>query len=219
MSSMRETNLAYRDGEHALHGTWLSVDVIALTEDADQARVVLIEREGTPHRGETTLPGGLLAAWNGETVDQAARRIIREKVGVEITGAIVDLFTVSDRDRDERGHTVSVVVAARVPADTPGAVTAGQIPDQMPFGHTGMALRALRKLNQRMFADPDTTYALLGDTTTAKEAFTLMRACSDLSDTAVRARLERSKLYVSRARETGSATPAGGRPPLLWQRA
>lgn len=45
MRSMRDTNLAYESGDHPLHGTWLSVDVVALSEDP-QPRIVLIERRG-----------------------------------------------------------------------------------------------------------------------------------------------------------------------------
>jgi len=85
MRSMAESNLAVRPGDHPVHGTWLSVDVVALTDDPEP-KIVLIERAGAPHKGETTLPGGLLAAWDGETVEQCARRIMRDKAGTELTG-------------------------------------------------------------------------------------------------------------------------------------
>ncbi|MGC7255688.1 NUDIX hydrolase, partial [Mycobacteroides abscessus subsp. massiliense] len=81
-----------------------------------------------PHKGETTLPGGLLAAWDGETVEQCARRIVRDKAGTELTGGVAVVDVISDPDRDERGHTVSIVVVARVPAEATGAVPVIQIP-------------------------------------------------------------------------------------------
>lgn len=191
--------------------TWLSVDVVALTEDEPVPRLVLIRRAGTPHRGATTLPGGLLAAADGETVEQAARRIVRQKAGVEITGGVAVVDVVSDPLRDERGHTVSIVVAARVPRGTTGAVPVSAIPDAMPFQHTEIARGALARIGERLLADASTTYALLGPETTFVEVFSLLRACTSITDTAARARLDRSPLYTrtDRYRKTdGSGRPA-----------
>ena len=216
MTSMRETNLSYRDGEHPVHGTWLSVDVVALTEDAGEARVVLIQRHGEPHRGATTLPGGLLAAWDGETVEQAARRIIAEKAGTHITGGVVTVGVVSDPGRDERGHTVSVVVAARVPAAVPGAVPAGAIPDGMPFGHTGMAGDALSTINGRLLTDPELTRALLGDETTFPSVLALLRACGPVTESGARARWGRCSLY-RRTTEMASGDGKAGRPTSIYR--
>lgn len=70
MRSMTESNLAVRAGDHPVHGTWLSVDVVALTDDPEP-KIVLIERAGAPHKGEITLPGGLLAAWEGRPSSSA----------------------------------------------------------------------------------------------------------------------------------------------------
>ncbi|WP_241011017.1 NUDIX domain-containing protein [Mycobacterium camsae] len=196
--------------------TWLSVDVVALTEDEPVSRIVLIRRAGTPHRGATTLPGGLLAAEQGETVEQAARRIVRDKAGTEITGGIVVVDVVSDPARDERGHTVSIVVAARVPGGTEGAIAVAEIPDAMPFQHNAIAHAALTRIGERLLADASTTYALLGPETTFVEVYSLLRACTAITDTAARARLDRSPLY---ARTGRSRKPAGsGRPARVYRR-
>jgi 8-oxo-dGTP diphosphatase len=214
MSSMRETNLAYKDGEHSIHGTWLSVDVVALTHNVDNVRVALITRAGQPHRGATTLPGGLLAAWNQETVEQAARRIIREKVGVEVVGGVAVLDVISDPGRDERGHTVSIVVGVRIPAGTTGAVPVDEVPADMPFGHTSMIRAALAKISTGLFTDPTLTYALLGEATTMTEVMALARACdSKASESTIGSRLRRCGMYEadpdrSRKRETGAGRPA-----------
>jgi 8-oxo-dGTP diphosphatase len=217
MGSMRESNLAYKEGEHAIHGTWLSVDVIALTEDADAVRVALITRAGQPHRGATTLPGGLLAAWNQETVEQAARRIVREKVGVEVTGGVAILDVVSDPNRDERGHTVSIVVGARIPAGTPGAVCVNRIPDDMPFGHTAMVHKALAKISTGLFTDAALTYALVGDTTTMIDVMNLARACdAKVSESAVGSRLRRCGLYEPDPSRSRKPDAGAGRPALVF---
>lgn len=219
MGSMRETNVAYKPGEHSIHGTWLSVDVVALTQDGDAVRVALITRAGQPHRGATTLPGGLLAAWNSETVEQAARRIVSEKVGVEIVGDVAILDVVSDPGRDDRGHTVSIVVAARIPADTPGAVRVAQVPEDMPFGHTAMIRKALAKIDTGLFTDPELTYALLGDTTTMSEVMALARACDPkASESTIGSRLRRCGLYESGADRSRKPDTGAGRPALVFTR-
>jgi 8-oxo-dGTP diphosphatase len=220
MSSLRETNLVYKDGEHPIHGTWLSVDVVALTQDVDVARVALITRAGEPHRGATTLPGGLLAAWDQETVEQAARRIIQEKAGAQAVGGVAILDVVSDPGRDERGHTVSIVVGLRIPAGTPGAVRIDDVPDDMPFGHSAMVRAALSKISTGLFTDPTLTYALLGDATAMAEVMALARACDpEASESTIGSRLRRCGMYQadrrrSRRRETGA-----GRPALVFTRA
>lgn len=210
---MRETNLVYEKGEHPIHGTWLSVDVIAFTEDTPRSKMVLITRQGVPHKGSTTLPGGLLAAWDGETVNQAARRIVADKVGVPLAGEPVVVDVISDPDRDERGHTVSIVVAVRVPSGTPGAVPVEDIPKDMPFDHYRIAQRALSVLRERVLVDTQTTYALLGTATTVPYAHALLSALERVPDATVRSRIERSMLYRRTERnEHGS----NGRPSIVW---
>lgn len=223
MTSMRESNLAYTNGEHPIHGTWLSVDVIAITEDVPESRIVLIKRKGTPYKGSTTLPGGLLAAWDGETVEDAAKRILREKAGLEIVGQTTTLDVISDPERDERGHTVSIVVAARVSGDVrsgvPGAVYLEDLPE-MPFGHTGMVHAALSRLGERLLTDPSTTYALLGNETTVWDTFALLRLSDpDITDVATRARLDRSSLYRSTNRSVQRLSGRSGRPSKIFERA
>jgi len=217
MGSMRETNLAYKGDEHSIHGTWLSVDVVGLTQDIDAVRVALISRAGHPHRGATTLPGGLLAAWNQETVEQAARRIVSEKVGVEVVGGVAILDVVSDPGRDERGHTVSIVVGARIPADTPGAVRSAHVPEDMPFGHSVMIRKALGKITTGLFTDPDLTYALLGESTTMAEVMALARACDPtVSESTIGSRLRRCGLYETDTDRRRKPDAGAGRPALVF---
>lgn len=196
--------------------TWLSVDVIALTEDEPVPRLVLIRRAGTPHRGATTLPGGLLDAAHGETVEQAARRIVREKAGAEITSGVAIVDVVSDPLRDERGHTVSIVVAARVAAGTGGAVPVTDIPDGMPFQHTEIARAALARIGERLLTDASTTYALLGPETTFVQTCALLRACTSITDTAARARLDRSPLFTRT--DQFHKLAGSGRPARVYHR-
>ncbi|MGV7835643.1 NUDIX domain-containing protein, partial [Mycobacterium kansasii] len=68
--------------------------------------------------------------------------------------------------------------------------------DAMPFQHSEIAHAALIRIGERLLADASTTYALLGPETTFVEAYSLLRACTEITDTAARARLDRSPLYV-----------------------
>lgn len=216
MSSMRDTNLAYGAGEHPVHGTWLSVDVVALTEDSP-ARISLVTRKGTPHRGSTTLPGGLLAAWDGETVVDAAIRIVRDKVGVEVVdGAVAILDVVSDPNRDERGHTVSILVVVRIPAGTPGAVPLGDVPAGMPFRHNMLLDLGLRRLRERLLVERDTTLAVLGSVTTVPRVTDVMRGIfpRPLTDSGVRSRMDRSGIYIRD--ENRVLRPRIGRPQSVY---
>ncbi len=214
MRSMKDTNLANRPGEHPVHGTWLSVDVVAFTDDAEP-KIVLIERAGPPHKGEMTLPGGLLAAWEGETVEQCAQRIVRDKAGTELTGGVAVVDVVSDPGRDERGHTVSIVVVGRVPADVAGTVPVAQIPDAMPFGHTTIARSAIQRLSERLLTDPSTTHAMLGDETTQIHVRALLNVCRPINVEAARKRLDRSSLY-RRTDEMRKPAPTG-RPGYVYR--
>lgn len=87
----------------------------ALTTDCvvvDQnQRVLLIRRKNPPFAGQLALPGGFVD--EGETVEDACRRELREETGVEVA-ALVLVGVYSDPTRDPRGHTVSVAFLARV---------------------------------------------------------------------------------------------------------
>jgi 8-oxo-dGTP diphosphatase len=85
----------------------LSVDVIIEYPDHE---IILGKRKVKPFKGEWGLPGGHVDY--GETVEDAARREVKEETGLEIELLnIVGIF--SDPERDPRGHAVSIVYHAR----------------------------------------------------------------------------------------------------------
>jgi 8-oxo-dGTP diphosphatase len=66
-----------------------------------EERVLLVRRNKPPRRGHWSLPGG--AQQLGETVAEAARREVREEVGLEVElGAIVATVDLIERDPDQR---------------------------------------------------------------------------------------------------------------------
>lgn len=89
----------------------------ALTVDCvifdPQGRVLFIRRGHAPYAGAYALPGGFVEV--GETVEAACRREIAEETGIEL-GELHLVGVYSDPSRDPRGHVVSVVFAALLPA-------------------------------------------------------------------------------------------------------
>jgi len=74
-------------------------------------RVLLIERGEAPFEGALALPGGFVRM--DETVDDAARRELREETGLGDV-FLEQLFTFGGLDRDPRGRVVSVAYYALV---------------------------------------------------------------------------------------------------------
>jgi 8-oxo-dGTP diphosphatase len=82
----------------------VAVDVVIELLDRPGRPIVLIERRGPP-LGHS-LPGGFVDI--GETVEDAARREMREETGLDVRLTRL-LGVYSDPSRDPRGHTVSIV--------------------------------------------------------------------------------------------------------------
>jgi 8-oxo-dGTP diphosphatase len=74
-------------------------------------RVLLIERGEAPFEGALALPGGFVRM--DETVDDAARRELREETGLDEL-YLEQLYTFGALDRDPRGRVVSVAYYALV---------------------------------------------------------------------------------------------------------
>ena len=74
-------------------------------------RVLLIERAEAPFEGALALPGGFVRM--DETVDDAARRELREETGLDDV-FLEQLYTFGALDRDPRGRVVSVAYYALV---------------------------------------------------------------------------------------------------------
>ncbi len=86
----------------------VAADVVIELTDRPDRPVVLVERRNPPFGW--ALPGGFVDL--GETVEAAAAREAREETGLEVADLQL-LGVYSAPDRDPRGHTVSVVFAAR----------------------------------------------------------------------------------------------------------
>jgi len=193
--------------------TWLSVDVFAVSP-GDEPGLILARRQRQPHQGDWALPGVVLDAANGETVAAAAHRALRDRAGAEpIEGPPTVALVVSDPQRDERGHTVSLVNVMRAqPGDDDVLVVRkGKPVPPLPFGHNAMIRDTAATVSQRLLSDPATVAAMFGAGCTAGEVCELTELLFHLSGgtgaepiplAAMRRRLERAPLF----------TPDGSRP-------
>ncbi len=82
----------------------LTVDVVIELLDDPARRIVLIERASPPFGW--ALPGGFVDP--GETLEEAARREMREETGLQVRLTAL-LGCYSSPARDPRGHSVGVV--------------------------------------------------------------------------------------------------------------
>jgi 8-oxo-dGTP diphosphatase len=92
----------------------LTVDVVLFTIEDKALKILLIERSKEPFQGVRALPGGFVH--EGETTEDTARRILRDKAGVEDI-YIEQLYTFDKLGRDPRGQIVSVTYFALAPRE------------------------------------------------------------------------------------------------------
>lgn len=92
----------------------VTVDAVVFTTLKRTICVLLIRRLKPPFKGRWALPGGFVEY--EETLDQAARRELREETGVSKV-FLEQLYTFGDPHRDPRGRVISVAYWGSVRAD------------------------------------------------------------------------------------------------------
>jgi 8-oxo-dGTP diphosphatase len=90
----------------------LAVDLVILTIEEGEVCAVVMPRDDLA-KGAFALPGGFVR--HGQSLDQTVERVFAEKTGLSGI-AFEQLATYGDPARDPRGHVVSVVYLALVPA-------------------------------------------------------------------------------------------------------
>ena len=119
----REWLASYDPGAFPPFG--VTVDMVLLTVHEGSFRVLLVERDTHPFRGDLALPGGFVQP--DEDLDAAAVRRLERETGVRRDVAHVEqLGAFGSPDRDPRMRVVSVaylVFAPDLPAPQPGKGT------------------------------------------------------------------------------------------------
>jgi 8-oxo-dGTP diphosphatase len=113
------TNRPERQNEDVLTGGYdprsfppfaVTVDVVIVTLDAGELKVLLVRRGEKPFAGEWALPGGFKLPT--ETLDNAARRELQEETSVDAEALLVQLGAYGDPRRDPRMNVVTVAYLA-----------------------------------------------------------------------------------------------------------
>jgi len=90
----------------------VTVDLVIFTVNDDSLKMMLVKRAEAPFSGYWSLPGGFLKI--GESLDEAASRILEEKAGVKEV-YLEQLYTFGDPDRDPRARVITVTYFALIP--------------------------------------------------------------------------------------------------------
>jgi 8-oxo-dGTP diphosphatase len=99
----------------------VTVDIVILSVVGGVLLVLLVERKDKPFKKAWALPGGFKRP--DETLDDAARRELREETGVDAPRHLSQFGAYGDPQRDPRGNVVTVGYLAVTPEV--GAITAG----------------------------------------------------------------------------------------------
>lgn len=89
----------------------VAVDCAIFGFDGSGLHLLVIERDNEPLKGKWALPGGFVHT--EETAEEAARRVLQEKVGVKNV-FVEQLYTFSEIDRDPRDRVISISYYALV---------------------------------------------------------------------------------------------------------
>jgi len=132
---------------------YASVDVVLFALIEDGLRLLLPKRDREPFVGSRALPGGYVHVDDDEDTFDTARRVAREKLGVDVS-YLEQLYTFSGRARDPRGWSISVSYLGLVAAtDLAEAVRKNLAPveriPRLPFDHNEIVAKAIQRLHDK----------------------------------------------------------------------
>jgi 8-oxo-dGTP diphosphatase len=139
----------------------LTVDCVVFGLDGQGLKILLIRRGLEPFRGRCALPGGFVRV--EESVDDAARRELREETGLEEV-FLEQLYTFGQLGRDPRERVVTVAyyalvnlgdhrVQAASDAERAAWFDVGDLPG-LAFDHEELVDVALRRLRGKVRYQP-----------------------------------------------------------------
>ncbi len=206
----------------------VTVDVVILTVDDAELKVLLVRRGGEPHRGAWALPGGFKRP--DETLDEAAARELSEETGVEGVRRLTQFGTYGDPERDPRMNVVTVAYLA-VLADV-GRLTAGTDADdaalwpvaevidgrlELAFDHRRIVGDAVRRAGTDLETS-DLATAFVGPEFTLSELRAVYEAVwSTRFDAANFRRTLLSEEVIEPTGRWAAPGSEGGRPPELYR--
>ncbi|MFA8449897.1 MAG: NUDIX domain-containing protein [Bacteroidales bacterium] len=82
----------------------VAVDCIVFLKEENSIKLLLVERERPPYRGQWAFPGGFVES--NETLEQAASRELKEETGLKDI-LLQQMYTFSAPDRDPRDRIIT----------------------------------------------------------------------------------------------------------------
>lgn len=135
----------------------VAVDAVLFTIAAKTLKTLLVKIKKGPFVGRWAFPGGLVQV--GESLDEAARRELYEKTGVQDL-YLEQLYTFGDAQRDPTAHTVAVAYFALVPPIGQALRSGEKYADvgwfpvralpQLAYDHNAIAAYALQRLQAKL---------------------------------------------------------------------
>jgi 8-oxo-dGTP diphosphatase len=133
----------------------VSVDVVLLTLSGEGLMVALHERSNEPCLGALALPGGYIHTTEDASLEDAVRRMLREKTRLE-PRYIEQLQTFAGPSRDPRGWSVAISYVALVPladlaateSDVFEFYPADRLPD-LAFDHADQIRAAVQRVRNK----------------------------------------------------------------------
>ena len=129
------------------------VDTALFTILNERLCLILARRKEPPEQGELALPGGFVHVQEDADTEDAARRVIRAKLGFDAP-YLEQLYTFSGKDRDTRGWSISVAYYALIPAsllDQSQVAETLPVEDlpKLPFDHDQIVAKAIERLRSK----------------------------------------------------------------------
>jgi 8-oxo-dGTP diphosphatase len=135
----------------------VAVDVVLFTIAERMLKTLLVKFKKGAFTGRWAFPGGLVQL--GESLDEAARRELYEKTGVQDL-YLEQLYTFGDAQRDPTAHTVAVAYFALVPPLDHALRSGEKYADigwfpvhalpQLAYDHNAIATYALQRLQAKL---------------------------------------------------------------------
>ena len=135
--------------------------VFGLDLEAEDLKVLLIQRKKDPFAGKWAFPGGFVEP--DETLEVSAKRELQEETGIARL-YLEQLYTFGDPGRDPRGHTVTVAYYALVKLSDHAPVAADDAravdwfsvagPPKLAFDHEKILKVAVERLRAKVRYQP-----------------------------------------------------------------
>jgi len=133
----------------------VTVDVVLMTLLEGELCVALCKRKADPWKGHLALPGGYVHVDEDLSLDDAARRVLQAKAGVEIA-YLEQLYSLAGPSRDPRGWSVSVSYCALARADEIRAALDPEVSmvavrklGELPFDHRRIVDLAVTRVQNK----------------------------------------------------------------------